>query len=55
MPKADVILAVGTRLTAQMAGLNAPHSPQRLIHLDVDATVIGKNYPAEVSLIDDAR
>jgi acetolactate synthase-1/2/3 large subunit len=55
MPKADVVLAVGTRLTACMAGLNAPHEPQRLIHLDVDPTVIGKNYPAEVSIVADAR
>jgi acetolactate synthase-1/2/3 large subunit len=55
MPKADVILAVGTRLTAQMTGLNALRTPQRLIHLDVDPSVIGKNYPAEVSLIADAR
>lgn len=55
VPKADVILAVGTRLTPQMQGLNAPQAPQTLIHLDVDPTVIGKNYPAEVSLIADAR
>lgn len=55
MPKADVILAVGTRLTSQMTGLNAPRTPQQLIQLDVDPTVIGKNYPAEVSIIADAR
>jgi acetolactate synthase-1/2/3 large subunit len=55
MPRADVVLAVGTRLTAAMVGLNAVHAPQRLIHLDVDASVIGKNYAAEVSVIADAR
>jgi acetolactate synthase-1/2/3 large subunit len=55
MPKADVILAVGTRLTPLMNGLNASRTPQQLIHLDVDPTVIGKNYPATVSLIADAR
>ncbi len=54
-PRADVILAVGTRMTTQMTGLNAPHAPQKLIHLDVDATVIGKNYPAAVSVVSDAR
>lgn len=54
-PKADVVLAVGTRLTTQMQGLNAPRAPQQLIHLDADPTVIGKNYPAEVSLVADAR
>jgi acetolactate synthase-1/2/3 large subunit len=54
-PKADVVLAVGTRLTGQMVGLNAVRIPQRLIHLDIDATVIGKNYPADVRLVADAR
>jgi acetolactate synthase-1/2/3 large subunit len=53
-PRADVILAVGTRLTGQMRGPTAPRPPQRLIHLDVDPTVIGKNYPAEVALVGDA-
>ena len=41
-PQADVVLAVGTRLTSQMAGLNALRMPQRLIHLDIDPTIIGK-------------
>jgi acetolactate synthase-1/2/3 large subunit len=54
-PKADVILAVGTRMTTQMAGLNAPQAPQKLIHLDADSSVIGKNYPADISLVADAR
>jgi acetolactate synthase-1/2/3 large subunit len=54
VPRADVILAVGTRLTPAMVGLNAPQPPQQLIHLDIDATVIGKNYPATVSLVADA-
>jgi acetolactate synthase-1/2/3 large subunit len=55
VPKADVILAVGTRMTTQMTGLNAPQAPQKLIHLDADGSVIGKNYPAEVSVVADAR
>jgi acetolactate synthase-1/2/3 large subunit len=54
-PQADVVLAVGTRLTGQMIGLNAVRIPQRLIHLDVDPTVIGKNYPADVRIVTDAR
>ena len=54
-PQADVVLAVGTRLTGQMVGLNAVHVPQRLIHLDIDPTVMGKNYPADVRLVTDAR
>ncbi|MFQ5828602.1 MAG: thiamine pyrophosphate-binding protein [Candidatus Methylomirabilia bacterium] len=55
MPRADVILAVGTRLTGQMRGLTALRPPQRLVHLDVDATVIGKNYPAEVAVVGHAK
>src|SRR5262245_49403372 len=54
-PRADVILAVGTRLTGQMRGSTAPRPPQRLIHLDVDASVIGKNYPAAVAVVGHAR
>jgi acetolactate synthase-1/2/3 large subunit len=54
-PRADVVLAVGTRLTGQMRGSTGLRAPQRLIHLDVDATVIGKNYPAEVSLVGHAK
>jgi acetolactate synthase-1/2/3 large subunit len=54
-PRADVILAVGTRLTGQMRGSTAPKAPQRLIHLDVDASVIGKNYPADVALVGHAK
>src|SRR5437773_1166924 len=49
-PQADVVLAVGTRLTSQAVGLNAVRVPQRPIHLDIDPTVIGKNYAAEVRL-----
>lgn len=55
LPKSDVILAAGTRLTGQMYGATALRPPQRLIHLDADSRVIGKNYPAEVSLVGDAR
>lgn len=54
-PRADVILAVGTRLTGQMRGPTAPTPPQRLIHLDVDPSVIGKNYPADVALVGHAK
>ncbi|MBI4642032.1 MAG: thiamine pyrophosphate-binding protein [Candidatus Tectomicrobia bacterium] len=53
-PKADVILAVGTRFTSQMSGPTKLQSPQQLIHIDADPTVIGKNYPAEVAIVADA-
>jgi len=53
--KADVVLAVGTRLTGLMYPGTALREPQRLIHVDSDPAVIGKNYPAEVSIIGDAK
>jgi acetolactate synthase-1/2/3 large subunit len=54
-PRADVVVAIGTRLTNQMNGATRLQSPQRLIHVDIDPTVIGKNYPAECAIVADAR
>jgi acetolactate synthase-1/2/3 large subunit len=53
--KADVLLAVGTRLTWLMRPGTAPKAPQKLIHLDADPAVIGKNFPAEVAMVADAK
>ena len=53
--KADVVLAIGTRLTQQMRGPTALKSSQQLIHIDVDENVINKNHPASVSVIADAK
>ena len=56
LPQADVALAVGTRLTwLQMRPGTALKPPQKLIHLDADPSMIGKNYPAEVALAADAK
>lgn len=57
---ADVMLAVGCRFTDRCAssyrdGVTFSIPPTRLIHLDVDPGEIGKNYPAEVGLVGDAR
>jgi acetolactate synthase-1/2/3 large subunit len=51
---ADVVLAVGTRF--QMTGNieRALTIPGRLIHSDVDPTVIGRNHRADVALVGDA-
>jgi acetolactate synthase-1/2/3 large subunit len=53
--RADVVVAIGTRLTSQMFGPTRLRIPQRLIHIDVDPTVIGKNYLAEVAVVADAK
>jgi len=54
-PKADILLAVGTRFSRQMAGATRPQANQRLIHIDVDSEVIGKNFPAEIPIVADAK
>ncbi|MBN1139390.1 MAG: thiamine pyrophosphate-binding protein [Anaerolineae bacterium] len=59
-PKADVLLAVGTRFadettSSYRAGASFAIPPTRLIHVDLDPTEIGKNYPAAVGLVADAR
>ena len=56
MPVADVVLTVGTRITWQQAQPStALKPPQKLIQLDADPSMIGKNYPAEVAIVSDAK
>ena len=56
MAAADVVLTAGTRITWQQARPStALKPPQKLIQLDADSSMIGKNYPAEVALVSDAR
>ena len=57
---ADVLLAVGCRFvdwssSSFRQGVTYAIPPTRLIHLDIDASEIGKNYPAEVGLVADAK
>ena len=54
-PQADIVLAVGTRFTGQMRPGTALKAAQRLIHVDIDPSVIGKNFPAEVAIVADAK
>jgi acetolactate synthase I/II/III large subunit len=51
---ADVVLAVGTRFQAGPTRRWATAIPGRLLHLDVDPAVVGRNYPAELALVGDA-
>lgn len=58
--EADVILAVGTRFAEQTCSSYEPGQsfsipPTKIIHLDIDPTEIGKNYPTEVGAVCDAR
>lgn len=57
---ADVVLSVGCRFTDWSAssyrkGASLSLPPGKLIHIDLDHHEIGKNYPAEVGIVADAR
>ncbi len=57
--RADVLLAVGARFadetaSSYRAGASFAIPPTRLIHVDIDPTEIGKNYPAAVGIAADA-
>jgi acetolactate synthase-1/2/3 large subunit len=58
--KADVLLAVGMRFADETTssyrhGVSYAIPPTRLIHIDLDPTEIGKNYPVKVGIVADAR
>jgi acetolactate synthase-1/2/3 large subunit len=57
---ADVILALGTRFddrstSAWLPGFTYSIPPTRLIHVDIDAAEIGRNFPPEIGIVADAR
>lgn len=57
---ADVLLALGTRFDDRPTSSWAPGvtysiPPTKLIHVDIDPTEIGKNYPPEIGIIGDVR
>ena len=57
---ADVIVAVGTRLAEANSSSWDPRftfsiPPTRLIHIDADEAEIGRNYPAELGVVADAK
>ncbi|HKG24109.1 MAG TPA: thiamine pyrophosphate-dependent enzyme, partial [Thermomicrobiales bacterium] len=55
LPRADVILIVGTRFADILAGARALGSHQSTIHLDVDPEEIGRNQPVAVGIEADAK
>lgn len=57
---ADVIIAVGCRFTdwsssSYAKGVTFSIPPSKLIHIDIDPHEIGKNYPATVGIVADAK
>ena len=53
--EADVVLAVGTRFQNYATRVWQLRIPGTLIHLDADPGVIGRNYPADIAVVGDAR
>jgi acetolactate synthase-1/2/3 large subunit len=58
--QADVLLAVGCRFADETAssyrkGSSFSIPPTKLIHVDIDPSEIGKNYPAAVGIVADAK
>jgi acetolactate synthase-1/2/3 large subunit len=54
----DVLLALGTRFddrptSSWIPGMTYSIPPTRLIHVDIEASEIGRNYPAEVGIVGD--
>jgi acetolactate synthase-1/2/3 large subunit len=54
LARADVDLAVGCRFTQLATGNWTMPMPARLIHVDVDPTVISRRYETEVGIVADA-
>ncbi len=53
---ADLILGVGLRFDDRVTGNTAGFAPQaRIIHVDLDATEIGKNVPVALGIVGGAR
>ncbi len=54
MDRADVLLAIGCRFGEVATASYGLEMPGRLIHVDIDAEVFNKNYPADVAIETDA-
>ncbi|MDI9893164.1 thiamine pyrophosphate-binding protein [Rhodococcus sp. IEGM 1381] len=58
--KADVVISIGCRFTdwsssSYAQGVTFSIPPAKLVHIDIDPHEIGKNYPAEVGIVADAK
>jgi acetolactate synthase I/II/III large subunit len=58
--EADLILAIGTRLAEASSSSWDPRftfaiPPTRLMHIDIDAAEIGRNFPTELGVVSDAK
>ncbi|HEY1298760.1 MAG TPA: thiamine pyrophosphate-binding protein [Chloroflexota bacterium] len=55
--EADLLLLIGTRINYVIGHLSPPrfNASARLIQVDIDASEIGHNHPADVGIVGDAR
>ncbi|PKB77853.1 MAG: acetolactate synthase, large subunit, biosynthetic type [SAR202 cluster bacterium Io17-Chloro-G9] len=54
--EADLIIGLGMRFDDRVTGKASTFAPHaRIIHLDIEATQVGRNVPVEVPLVGDAR
>ncbi|MDT8319748.1 MAG: thiamine pyrophosphate-binding protein [Xanthomonadales bacterium] len=51
----DAMLAVGTRFAEICTGSYGAVPPERLVHIDINAAALGRNYPTAVAIHADAR
>jgi len=50
----DLTLAIGCRFSEVGTGSYGMQPPGRLIHVDIDPSVLGKNHPADLPIVSDA-
>ena len=56
MDEADLIVAVGARFDDRVTGALDEFAPRaKVVHIDIDATEIGKNVAAHIPIVGDAR
>lgn len=54
--EADLLVAVGMRFDDRVTGNLAKYAPRaRVVHVDIDASEIGKNVPTDVGVVADAK
>ena len=55
VPTCDVVLVVGSSLPFRSTEGVGLRMPSGLVHVDIDAAMIGRNYPAALGLVGDAK
>lgn len=51
----DAMLAVGTRFAEIATGSFGAEPPEALVHVDINPTTVGANYPARIGIVGDAQ